>query len=353
MPTRTSPSTYRSLDFQEWRDRGVLSLTPKFQRRGVWTLPARSYLIDTLIREMPVPPIYLRELQSPDRKKVIREVVDGQQRIRTVLDYLDDSFALSKALDAPYAGKRFGQLTDEQQDSIRTFEFNCLMLGGISDSSVLEVFARLNTYSVKLNAQELRNGRFFGLFKQLAYALAHEHVEFWRRNAIFSERGIARMVEVEFTSELLIAELAGLQDKKKSIDTFYKQYDAEFEQRRDVERKFRLCLETISTSTPEDVLKESEFCRPPLFYSLFSAVYHRIFGLPQFSLKTPKRRLSRSEEESLRNAVATLSEPIAAARENEPFPKEYEAFVTACLRQTDNIQPRKQRLETIYSEAFD
>jgi len=352
MPTKTSPSTYRSSDFQEWRDRNVLSLTPKFQRRGVWTLPARSYLIDTLIREMPIPPIYLRELQSPDKKRVIREVVDGQQRIRTVLDYLDESFALSKTLDAPYAGKRFDQLTSEQQDHIRSFEFNCLMLGGISDSEVLEVFARLNTYSVKLNAQELRNGKFFGLFKQLAYALAHEHIEFWRLNGIFTERNIARMLEVELTSELLIVELAGLQDKKKSINDFYKKYDAEFSVRRDIERKFRVCLEVISASIPDDVLKESEFSRTPLFYSLFCAVYHRMFGLPTFSLPTPKRRLSRSEEESLRNAIATLSEPIVAARENETVPTEYEAFVNACLRQTDNIQPRKQRLETIYREAF-
>ena len=49
---------------------------------------------------------------------------------------------------------------------------------------VLEVFARLNTYSVALNKQELRNGRFFGLFKQSMYQLAYEHLEFWRRQRI-------------------------------------------------------------------------------------------------------------------------------------------------------------------------
>ena len=96
----------------------------------------------------------------------------------------------------------------------------CLMFGDISDGEVLETFARLNTYAVKLNAQELRNGRFFGLFKQSAYTLAFEHVEFWRRNGIFSERNIARMLEVELTSELLIALLDGLQDKKnRSTDS--------------------------------------------------------------------------------------------------------------------------------------
>src|SRR2546428_514680 len=82
-------STYTPLDFSSWREAEGLSLTPKFQRRGVWTTPARSFLIDTLIRGLPVPPIYLRTTQSADRKRIVREVVDGQQRISAVLDFID------------------------------------------------------------------------------------------------------------------------------------------------------------------------------------------------------------------------------------------------------------------------
>ena len=99
-----------------------------------------------------------------------------------------EKYALSKSLDAKYAGRWFSDLPDELADSIRTFRFSCEVLQGISDKEVLEIFARLNTYSVQLSNQELRNGTYFGYFKQTAYRLALEHIEFWRRHAIFSER---------------------------------------------------------------------------------------------------------------------------------------------------------------------
>lgn len=265
-------SLYTPLDFVGWQEAKSLDIAPKFQRRGVWTTAARSYLIDTLIRGMPVPPIYLRTRQSDDRKKIIREVVDGQQRISAVLDFMGGKFTLSKTLDAPHGGKQFQELPTREQDSIRQFTFICQVFQGVSDEEILEVFARLNTYSVPLNDQELRNGTYFGYFKQLAYKLAYEHIEFWRRHNIFSERQIARMAEVEFTSELMVAEMDGLQDKKKSINKFYSDYDETFHNRSQIENRFKAVIDTIGECVG-DILADTEFRRSPLFYSLFCAVY--------------------------------------------------------------------------------
>lgn len=83
---KPSRAEYSPLDFAQWKAGNSLSLTPKFQRRGVWKPAARSFFVDSLLRGMPVPPIYLRQMQSPERDRVIREVVDGQQRIAAVLD---------------------------------------------------------------------------------------------------------------------------------------------------------------------------------------------------------------------------------------------------------------------------
>src|SRR6266567_2199285 len=118
-------SNYTPLDFVEWDRTRALVLTPKFQRRGVWTDGARSSLIDTLIQGMPVPPIYLRVRQSDDKKRIVREVVDGQQRVGSVIRYLQDDFRLSKSLDGSYANKRFSELEAECKDQIRQFSFNC------------------------------------------------------------------------------------------------------------------------------------------------------------------------------------------------------------------------------------
>jgi Protein of unknown function DUF262 len=343
---------YTALDFLAWDDSKSLILTPKFQRRGVWTDAARALLIDTLLQGMPVPPIYLRVRQSDDKKKIVREVIDGQQRVASILKFVRGELRLSKSLDKAWATKTFADLPTKHQDQITQYTFNCEVFQGISDKDILDIFARLNSYSIPLNSQELRNGRFFGYFKQCAYALAHDYLEFWRKHAIFSERSIARMLEVELTSELIIAQLAGLQDKKKSIDTFYENYDKKFSERTRVEARFAATLDEIE-SAAGDTLKDSEFTRVPLFYSLFCAVYHRKYGLPRAPLATPRHSLSPTEKQQLSSALAKLSELILTAKQDpDSVPSQYSKFVTACLRQTDNIEPRRIRFSAIYREAF-
>lgn len=342
---------YTPLDFAQWKASNSLSLSPKFQRRAVWKPAARSFFIDSLLRGMPVPPIYLREMQSPERDRVIREVVDGQQRISAVLDFMEGKYRLARTLKAPWAGKVFAALDSEQKDSVSTYAFSVEVFHGISDLEVLEMFSRLNTYSVSLNKQELRNGRYFGLFKQAVYSTAYEHLEFWRRHRVFTEQNIARMLEAEFVSEVFIAFLEGMQDKKKSIDSFYDRHDEEFREQTRVEKRFREVVDDLEESLGE-ALASTVFRRPPLLYSLFCVVYHRRYGLPRTSISSPKKALTGSDRLSLREAVETLSARVEAARAGEETPARFTAFVNACLQQTDNIKPRETRLKTVYAAAF-
>lgn len=349
---KTERSNYTTLDFVGWNEAGTLVLTPKFQRRGVWSAGARSFFIDTLIRGMPVPPIFLRTRQSEDRKKIVREVVDGQQRLTAVLAYKRDEFKLKQALDKSWAGKRFSELDQRYQEAIEQFSFNCEVFSGVSDQDILAVFARLNTYSVPLNPQELRNGKFFGYFKQSAYRLAYDYVEFWRNHGIFSDRAIARMQEVELTSELLIAEIDGLQDKKKSIDRFYEANEDSFGDQKKCENRFRATMDAIQSAIGDE-LDDTEFVRAPLFYSLFCVVYHRLHGLPKVALPPSKgHTLTANEGHALRDALISLSDVIASAREDKEYPARYGKFVAACLRSTDNIENRTTRLKVLYQEAF-
>lgn len=348
---KPSRSVYTPVDFQGWQESSTLVLTPKFQRRGVWKTPARAFLIDTLLRGFPVPPIYIRTGQSEDRTKVIREVIDGQQRIAAVLEFMAGQFRLSKTLKAPWANKTFSQLSEIEQGNIRTYTFSTEIFQGVSDSEVLELFSRLNTYSVPLNNQELRNGRFFGAFKQLAYLLSRQRLEFWRRHKFFTELNIARMLEVEFVSEVLIAQLAGMQDKKKSIDSFYDDYDDELPGHAVLEKRFNDVLNTID-GLSSDGLAETEFRRPPLLYTLYCVVHHRLFGLPGQSLSTPKKPLTTSETLQFQETLEKLSSIIEKAKSQEDIPARYRNFVGACLRQTDNIKPRSDRFKFLYREVF-
>lgn len=332
----------------------MLDLTPKFQRRAVWRTPAKSYFIDTLLRGMTVPPLYLRITQSDKKNRVVRQVVDGQQRIRSVLEFIDpdDGFRLSKFLNAMWANKKFSQLTEEQQQTVMSFGFSSEIFQGISDQDILAVFCRLNMNGMQLNKQELRNGIYFGYFKQTAYSLAFEYLEFWRAHKIFTEQQIARMLEAELTSELLIAGNTGMQDKKNSIDSFYHKWEETYPDAKRDEKRFADTMEVISSTFNGD-LADTEFRRPPLFYTLFCTVFHHLYGVPGIQRSTPKKKLSADERASLKDATMKLSEMIALGRDPvAEVPKRYAEFVAATQRKTDNLNTRRTRLLSLFDEAF-
>lgn len=350
---KTEKAVYTPEDFLLWQQNGMLEISPKFQRRPVWRTPARSYFIDTLLRDMTVPALYFRMTQNIKKTRVIREIVDGQQRVRSVLEFIGDKYRLSNTLNAPWKGKRFAQLTAEQQQQIRSFGFPAEIFKGISDKQVLEVFCRLNMNGIPLNKQELRNGKFFGLFKQSSYDLALAYLEFWRKHKIFTERSIARMLEVELTSELLIAGHSAMQDKKTSIDAFYSDWEKEYPHQARDEKRFAETMAEISETFADDTLARSDFRRPPLFYTLYCVVFHHLFGLPEIKRATPKKSLTPDKQAALRDAVVLLSEKISDSKTPDvEIPPKYRQFVLASSRQTDNIQPRKIRFDTLYGEAF-
>jgi hypothetical protein len=351
---KTEKASYSAEDFQLWETNGILELTPKFQRRSVWKLGAKSFFIDTLLKGMTVPPIYLRNRQDSASTKTIREVVDGQQRIRTVLDFVkSDGYRLSKTLNAPWAGKRFIDLTAEQKRLIMSFTFSSESFKGISDQQVLEVFCRLNMNGVPLNNQELRNGKYFGLFKQSSFRLALSYLEFWRAHKLFTEQAIARMLEVELVSELLIAASQGMQDKKASINDFYAEWEEQYPGQQTEEKRFNDTMGVISETFPNGDLAQTEFRRPPMFYTLYCVVYHHLYGMPNVLRTTQKKKLTADDRDRLRDAVVRLSEVLVQSKDpaGKP-PQKYHAFVVSSQAQTDNINPRRERFNTLYETAF-
>jgi len=350
---KTEKAVYTANDFMLWEANGMFDITPKFQRRGVWRTPARSYFIDTLLRDMTVPPLYFRMTQNKTKSKVIREVVDGQQRVMSVLDFIADGFRLSSTLNAQWAGKKFSQLSTGQQQQITSFSFSTEIFKGISDTQVLEVFCRLNMNGVPLNKQELRNGKYFGLFKGSSFGLALTYLEFWRKHKIFSEQSIARMLEVELSSELLIAGHIGMQDKKTTIDKYYQDWESSYPDQEKDEKRFKETLSTISETFANDDLADSSFHRPPLFYTLYCVIFHHLFGLPGIQRTTPRKRLTTDQRGGLKDAVISLSEQITQSKEPDvEIPIKYKNFVAACQLHTDNILQRKTRFNTLYDEAF-
>jgi Protein of unknown function DUF262 len=335
---------YTVNDFLSWARRDELLLQPKFQRRLVWHKKAKSFLIDTVVRSFPIPPVYMREVLEIAKRKTVREVVDGQQRLQAILDFLDDELTVSRVHNEEIGGTRFSELSEALKRQILNYPFSVVLLVGATDADVFRTFARINSYTLPLNAQEKLNAKYFGAFKQFVFKLGQEHLEFWRTNSILSDRNIVRMGEAELTSELVVAMLDGLQDKKKILESFYKGFDDAFPQANRIRREFQNCIEKID-SIAGSRLNALEFHKKALFYSLFCAIYDLLYGMPRglgVRLKIPT-----GSHPSIRRALSRLSEELRA----ETPSRKYLRLIEASARQTDNLNPRKIRhryiLETI------
>ena len=264
----TLRTQFRVADFVEWKRSNTLVLNPNFQRRPVWKKGAKSYLIDTIIRGLPMPIIFLRDLPTDlNTLRATRDVVDGQQRIRTVLSFIDrslvepdqidpsrDIFTIETTHNEELGGKGWTELTKENRQKILDYQFSVHVFSAeTSDREILQIFARMNSTGVNLNPQELRNAEFFGPFKTAAYELATEQLNRWREWHVFAPDQISRMKEVELTSEFMLLILDGILYKdNKTINTFYKNYEESFRDRAELSNRFRTTFDTLETLYSKD-----------------------------------------------------------------------------------------------------
>lgn len=330
--------TYSINDFVEWDAAKQLELNPRFQRRPVWTDKAKSFLIDTILRGKPIPKVFIRQKINVTTKTSMREVVDGQQRLRTILSFIKDGFVVSKRQNAEYGGLRFSQLSEEVQAQMLAYEVSVDLLINLPDSEVLDIFSRLNSYAVVLNEQEKINADHFGPFKVLADKIGHKYFDYWTVQGILTSKQIMRMLEVNLVADLLIASLEGIKSKKQ-IKKFYDKYEAAFNYDTDeLESKFDVVITAITEIYPEG-LSDTEFRRPHLFYSLFTSVAHRLFGIPD--LPAGFAGVPRPPE-AARNKLERVEELFAAADLTELSKSEQE-FLGDSRRATTDEKIRVRR----------
>jgi hypothetical protein len=359
-------TSYSVVDLLSWQESGALKISPKFQRRSVWSSSAKGHFIDSILQEYPIPPIHIR-LAGEQGNRTVREVIDGQQRIRSVFDFISGAYRIPRAVSTAWGGKGYDQLSDENRDELNLFSFTVYQYKKLGDAEVLDMFSRLNTYSVSLSSQELRNGKWFGQFKQVSYRLSTEALEFWRRHRIFTEQQIARMREAELVSELLAAQLDGLQDKKNPIDAFYENLDeewgttpvvwefgsrdnrrtqpSEYRSARTSVTRFRETMGAIDESMG-DLLQESPLRRPALFYTLYCSVYHILFGLPRAD---DVALAGEGMTDEIKGALRRVAGQITDLFENRGRTREGSLllFYEGAARQTDNIGPRQERMKSL------
>lgn len=260
------PSNHTVGDFKDWNDENKLVMRPPFQRNAVWTQTSRIMLIDTLLKNYPIPKIFIQNAREDD--KTVRKIIDGQQRISAILDYINDEFILEDPYEGNYQGLKFSELPKETQETMLQFTIDCNEAYGYTDGEYREIYTRLNKYTIPLNRQELRKAEFPGNFYQLAEKIANlEILEDWK---IFNLASRRRLLDVEFISEILASLLEGPQEKKQTLDDFYRKYNEKDLQ--ELEDNVLIIINEINILFPSNEISKTRFKQKSDFYSLFLAL---------------------------------------------------------------------------------
>lgn len=161
------------LDFVNTRK--WINLHPEYQRRLVWDRQKKSLFIESLIMNIPIPPIFLYEW---DYSRF--EVMDGQQRLSSIIEFYENRLKLSGLEEwESLNGKTFSDLPPLLKKAFDRRRISATVL--LVESTAGErthnelrkfVFERLNTGGQKLNAQELRNCIYSGQFNDMLIRLA-------------------------------------------------------------------------------------------------------------------------------------------------------------------------------------
>ena len=150
-------------------------LTPEYQRRKRWDITRKSRLIESFIMNVPIPPIFLYEIDYS-----IYEVMDGQQRLTTIDDFYNGKFRLEKLQYwQELEGRTYQELPEQVKRGIDRRYLSSIVLLQETAKSQEEadnlkkvVFERLNSGGEKLTRQEIRNALYNGKFNQLCIKLA-------------------------------------------------------------------------------------------------------------------------------------------------------------------------------------
>src|ERR1039457_999043 len=156
---------------------GKLIVQPDFQRQYVWDATKASRLVESALLGIPIPIIYIS--QEPDNKEY---EIDGQQRLTSFFSFIDGKFPdgtdfklTGLKVFRELNGKKYDGLSDSLQDVIRYFSVRTILFKRESHQELkFEIFERLNTGSVSLNDQELRNCIYRGDFNLLVKELSQD-----------------------------------------------------------------------------------------------------------------------------------------------------------------------------------
>lgn len=330
-------STYSIAELREMLDRKDLVVNRDYQRGSrLWPIGARSYFIDTILTGFPFPKLYFYEYLDRVARKTKREIVDGQQRISAITDFLQDKYALT-SVSRQFSGSRFSDLAEDVQDLFLGYPVPVDVIRNADKGDILEMFRRMNAYTLPLNEAEKRHSTYQGAFKWFINETATESTVFFVEFGVFTNRQVVRMADAELLAEMVLSLERGIiSSSNKLLSDLYKKYDDDFATEDLYRGRLKEFFGYVADHFGE--LRRSFLMKPYVVHSLFTAAMHNKYGLPgiEEAIQLPKTGTISVDPEK---AAAGL-QALALAHEGKDLEGEFGKYVWGCTSGT-NREPRR------------
>lgn len=248
----------------------TLILRPPFQRNMVWNSEQQSFLIDSILRGLPVPEIYVQtETSAQGDERTI--IVDGQQRISACIQFINDELRLvgDEELDEQWKNKTFSELDEPLRLRFRRYELIARKLPDANVTVLREIFRRLNKTVEPLEPQELRHAAYTGPFMRLIEDAGKSSI--LEELGVFSPKDYLRRRNDELIGEIAYAVISkAYPNKKEGLDELFLSYERHgvpVGTLEDLERRFGRVFSTIGPIS--SMLRRTRFRNKSDFYSLF------------------------------------------------------------------------------------
>lgn len=234
-----------------------LNPRPDFQRRLVWTNEDKVSFINTVLRGLPFPEIYVcAGSLDPDTGQATEYLVDGQQRITTLYQYFKGTPGLRLG-DL----RRYADLSTAEKEAFLEYEVVVRDLGKHPLSEIREIFELINSANYALNSIEIKNARYAGEFKKFAENFS-KRPEF-KKWKIFNAGDVRRMQDVRYCLVLLATLLSTYFNRDEDIEEYLSRYNDYFPGSEELDAQISECLAFVDTlGLPE---KSRAFRKTDLF----------------------------------------------------------------------------------------
>ncbi|OOE04643.1 hypothetical protein BO219_04410 [Anoxybacillus kestanbolensis] len=307
---------------------GTLILKPSFQRNLVWNNKHKEHFIETILLGYPFPELYFADGEIDlVMQKSQTLVVDGQQRLNTIYEYITDSpkLILKKV-------KRFPELTNEEQRAFFDYPVVVRDLGRLDMKQIKEIFNRINSVQYALNAMEINNALYEGEF----ISTAKEIIDTGYLNDlnIFGESEASRMIDLQYIVLIMTTiEIGGYFTSDNEVEELIKLYDDEYPNK-------ELMKDDLITALR--IIKNLNLPVDSIWYrksSLFSLIVELVF--------VKRRKGHFPEEEKLRETLIKLEERILKNKGKNKSENKYARFYNYIYQSTASRSGRIARGELL------